>query len=193
MRIGVPKEIKTNEARVGLVPSAVAELTRRGHEVLVETDAGLGSGMTNADYEAAGARIVPTADEVWSAAEMIVKVKEPQAAERRKLSKGQVLFTYLHLAPDPEQTADLVASGATCIAYETVTSPYGGLPLLAPMSEVPDGLPRKWAPIAWNGHKAAVASCSAVCQACPRQRSSSWAVVFPAHMRQRSPWAWVPM
>jgi len=136
MRIGVPKEIKTNEARVGLVPSAVAELTRRGHEVLVETDAGLGSGMTNADYEAAGARIVPTADEVWSAAEMIVKVKEPQAAERRKLSKGQVLFTYLHLAPDPEQTADLVASGATCIAYETVTSPYGGLPLLAPMSEV---------------------------------------------------------
>ncbi|WP_137389922.1 alanine dehydrogenase [Rhodoligotrophos defluvii] len=136
MRIGVPKEIKANEARVGLVPASVAELTRRGHEVVVETAAGLGSGMTDADYEAAGARIAPSADEVWSSAEMIVKVKEPQAAERRKLSKGQVLFTYLHLAPDAEQTADLVASGATCIAYETVTGPNGGLPLLAPMSEV---------------------------------------------------------
>ncbi|MEZ5841220.1 MAG: alanine dehydrogenase [Hyphomicrobiales bacterium] len=136
MRIGVPKEIKNHEYRVGLVPGSVRELIDHGHEVVVETGAGLGAGLSDADYEAVGARILPGADAVFSAAEMIVKVKEPLAVERARLSKGQVLFTYLHLAPDPEQTEDLVKSGATCIAYETVTSPTGTLPLLTPMSEV---------------------------------------------------------
>ncbi|MFZ5508983.1 MAG: alanine dehydrogenase [Pseudomonadota bacterium] len=136
MIIGVPKEIKVREYRVGLVPASVRELTDRGHRVLVETGAGLGIGCTDAHYEAAGATIVPGAADVFGRAEMIVKVKEPQAIERQRLKPGQVLFTYLHLAPDPEQARDLLQSGATCIAYETVTSPAGGLPLLAPMSEV---------------------------------------------------------
>jgi alanine dehydrogenase len=136
MRIGVPKETKDHEYRVGLIPSSVAELVRHGHELAIEAGAGLGSGLTDREYQTAGATIVSSADAIWSNSDLIVKVKEPLAAERRKLAKGQVLFTYLHLAPDPEQTADLLASGATCIAYETVTSPSGGLPLLAPMSEV---------------------------------------------------------
>ncbi len=136
MRIGVPREIKDHEDRVGMVPGAVHELVAKGHEVLVEHDAGRNIGLTDADYVAAGAKIAPDADTVWSQAEMIVKVKEPLAVERKKLRRGQVLFTYLHLAPDPEQAKDLIASGATCIAYETVTSPAGTLPLLQPMSEV---------------------------------------------------------
>jgi alanine dehydrogenase len=136
MVIGVPKEIKVREYRVGLVPSSVRELTAHGHQILVETGAGQGIGMTDAHYEAAGATVAQTAAEVFERAELIVKVKEPQAAERKRLRPGQVLFTYLHLAPDREQARDLLASGATCIAYETVTSPWGGLPLLAPMSEV---------------------------------------------------------
>jgi alanine dehydrogenase len=136
MLVGVPKEIKVREYRVGITPTNVRELTSHGHQVLVETGAGEGIGMDDAAYEAAGATIAKTAKDVFAKAEMIVKVKEPQASERKMLRKGQVLFTYLHLAPDPEQAKDLVASGATCIAYETVTSPQGGLPLLAPMSEV---------------------------------------------------------
>lgn len=136
MRIGVPKEIKNNEFRVGLVPSSVAELVHNGHQVTIETNAGNGAGVTDADYVAAGAKIAANADEIFANSDMIVKVKEPLAVERKKLKKGQILFTYLHLAPDPEQTKDLLASGATCIAYETVTSPTGGLPLLTPMSEV---------------------------------------------------------
>ena len=136
MLIGVPKEIKVREYRVGLTPTSVRELSALGHHVIVERDAGAGIGMDDADYERAGATIVATAREVFDRAEMIVKVKEPQAAERKMLRPEHVLFTYLHLAPDPEQTADLIKSGATCIAYETVTSPAGGLPLLAPMSEV---------------------------------------------------------
>jgi alanine dehydrogenase len=136
MLIGVPKEIKTREYRVGLTPSSVREVAAHGHKVLVETKAGEGIGATDADYEKAGATIAKTAPEIFKAADMIVKVKEPQAAERKMLRRDQVLFTYLHLAPDPAQTTDLVASGATCIAYETVTSAAGGLPLLAPMSEV---------------------------------------------------------
>jgi alanine dehydrogenase len=136
MIIGVPKEIKVREYRVGLVPASVRELTAQGHEVLVETNAAQGIGVSDADYEAAGAVVAKTAAEVFEKAELIVKVKEPLAVERKRLRKDQVLFTYLHLAPDREQAADLVASGATCIAYETVTSPSGGLPLLAPMSEV---------------------------------------------------------
>jgi alanine dehydrogenase len=136
MLVGVPREIKVREYRVGLVPASVRELVAHGHKVLVETGAGQGIGMSDADYEAAGANVARSAAEVFEKAELVVKVKEPLAAERRRLRPGQVLFTYLHLAPDREQAQDLVASGATCIAYETVTSPSGGLPLLAPMSEV---------------------------------------------------------
>ncbi|MDH3597354.1 MAG: alanine dehydrogenase [Rhodospirillales bacterium] len=136
MLIGVPKEIKNHEYRVGLIPSSVGELVHNGHQVIMETNAGNGIGMSDADYEAAGASIVGTPDEVFQRADMVIKVKEPQADERKKLRPGQILFTYLHLAPDPEQTKDLVESEAVCIAYETVTGPTGGLPLLAPMSEV---------------------------------------------------------
>jgi len=136
MLVGVPKEIKDNEYRVAIVPSTVRELSDKGHQVLVETGAGLGAGLPDADYEAAGAQITANADEVFAKAELIVKVKEPLAAERKKLHRGQVLFTYLHLAPDREQSEQLMASGVTAIAYETVTSPQGTLPLLTPMSEV---------------------------------------------------------
>jgi alanine dehydrogenase len=136
MRIGVPKEIKNNEFRVGLVPASVREVTNRGHEVFVETNAGIGIGMTDDDYIDAGAQILADAQSIFDRAEMIVKVKEPQAVERAMLRSDQVLFTYLHLAPDAPQTEDLVKSGATCIAYETVTDRHGRLPLLAPMSEV---------------------------------------------------------
>jgi len=136
MLIGVPREIKSQEYRVGLTPASVRELTAHGHQVVVEHDAGAGINTADSVYETAGASIAGKAEEVFDRAEMIVKVKEPQAAERRRLRPGQILFTYLHLAPDPEQTRDLVESGAICIAYETVTAPGGGLPLLAPMSEV---------------------------------------------------------
>lgn len=136
MLIGVPKEIKNHEYRVGMTPTSVKEAVRHGHEVWVEANAGSGIGASDADYTAAGGKIIATAAEIFAKADMIVKVKEPQAAERKMLRPGQILYTYLHLAPDPEQTKDLVASGAVCIAYETVTSPRGGLPLLAPMSQV---------------------------------------------------------
>ena len=136
MRIGVPKEIKNHEYRVGLIPSSVLELVHHGHEVVVQEGAGLGAGLSDADYIAAGATILATADEIFASADMIVKVKEPQADERRKLRAGQILFTYLHLAPDEAQTRDLIDSGAVCIAYETVTAANGSLPLLTPMSEV---------------------------------------------------------
>ena len=136
MKIGCPKEIKPQEFRVGVTPTTASEAVRHGHDVIVETGAGAGAGFTDADYAAHGARIFPDAAAVFEEAEMIVKVKEPQVVERARLREGQVLFTYLHLAPDPEQTRDLLASGATCIAYETVTDGRGGLPLLAPMSEV---------------------------------------------------------
>lgn len=136
MKIGCPKEIKPQEFRVGMTPNAVKEAVEQGHQVVVETQAGIGAGFTDADYEAAGAVILGTADEVFAQAEMIVKVKEPQPVERKRLREGQILFTYLHLAPDPEQTRDLLDSGVTAIAYETVTDDRGGLPLLAPMSEV---------------------------------------------------------
>jgi alanine dehydrogenase len=136
MRVGVPKEIKNHEYRVGLTPAAVRELTARGHEVFVETKAGDAIDLTDELYAKAGAKILPTAPDVFGTADMIVKVKEPQPVEIAMLKKGQTLFTYLHLAPDPEQTKGLLASGAVCIAYETVTDPHGGLPLLAPMSEV---------------------------------------------------------
>lgn len=136
MKIGCPTEIKPQEYRVGVTPNAAHEAVQHGHELLIQAGAGAGAGFTDEDYTVAGARIIDTAEEVFATADMIVKVKEPQAAERKMLREGQVLFTYLHLAPDPAQTKDLMESGATCIAYETVTDSRGGLPLLAPMSEV---------------------------------------------------------
>ncbi|SDL67702.1 alanine dehydrogenase [Pseudomonas indica] len=136
MRIGVPKEIKNHEYRVGLTPQSVAELTGLGHEVSVQTQAGAAIGFFDEDYQAAGARIARDADEVFDVAELIVKVKEPLAEERARLRPEHTLFTYLHLAPDRAQTDELIASGAVCIAYETVTDAQGRLPLLAPMSEV---------------------------------------------------------
>jgi alanine dehydrogenase len=136
MLVGVPKEIKDNEFRVGMTPAAIAELVHHGHKALVEKGAGAGSGSPDQEYERAGAELVDTPAEIFARAEMVVKVKEPLAAERRLLRRGQILFTYLHLAPDLPQTRDLIASGAVCIAYETVTDPRGRLPLLTPMSEV---------------------------------------------------------
>jgi alanine dehydrogenase len=136
MKIGVPKEIKTLEFRVGMTPAGVHEVISEGHEVVVETNAGMGIGESDADYEAVGATVVATPEEVFAAADMIVKVKEPQLNECAMLRPDQVLFTYLHLAPDPDQTAALVKSGTTAIAYETVTADDGSLPLLTPMSEV---------------------------------------------------------
>jgi alanine dehydrogenase len=136
MLIGVPKEIKNHEYRVGMTPTSVREAVRHGHRVWVQTQAGAGIGSSDTDYENAGAKIIDAAEEIFAKADMIVKVKEPQAAERAMLRAGQILYTYLHLAPDPEQTKDLVKSGAICIAYETVTGARGGLPLLAPMSQV---------------------------------------------------------
>ena len=136
MRIGVPKEIKTLEFRVGMTPAGAHEMVHDGHEVFVETNAGAGIGVTDADYEAAGAKVLGSAEAVFEKAEMIVKVKEPQLNECEMLRPGQVIFTYLHLAPDPKQTEALVKSGTTAIAYETVTADDGSLPLLVPMSEV---------------------------------------------------------
>ncbi|OIQ29161.1 MAG: alanine dehydrogenase [Alphaproteobacteria bacterium MedPE-SWcel] len=136
MKIGCPTEIKPQEFRVGMTPDAAREAVAHGHQVMIQSGAGQGAGFSDEDYIAAGAALLETAKEIFAGADMIVKVKEPQAVEREILRDGQVLFTYLHLAPDPQQTRDLLASGATCIAYETVTDDRGGLPLLAPMSEV---------------------------------------------------------
>ncbi len=136
MLIGIPKEIKNHEYRVGMTPESVAEAVHHGHQVLVEDCAGSGIGATNEHYRNAGASIIDSAEEIFSTADMIIKVKEPQASERACLKEDQLLFTYLHLAPDPEQTNDLLKSGATCIAYETITDVHGTLPLLKPMSQV---------------------------------------------------------
>jgi alanine dehydrogenase len=136
MLIGLPKEIKNHEYRVGLTPASVRELTHHGHQVLVQNGAGSGIGMSDEQYRAAGATLAEDAASIFAKADMIVKVKEPQPVECAMLRPGQILYTYLHLAPDPEQTKALVKSGAICIAYETITGPGGGLPLLAPMSEV---------------------------------------------------------
>ncbi|HEX7647427.1 MAG TPA: alanine dehydrogenase, partial [Noviherbaspirillum sp.] len=136
MLIGVPKEIKNHEYRVGLTPSSVRELTSRGHQVIVQKNAGTAIGLADEQYVAAGATLSDSAADIFARADMIVKVKEPQPVECAMLRKDQILYTYLHLAPDPEQTKALVKSGAVCIAYETITGQGGGLPLLAPMSEV---------------------------------------------------------
>ena len=136
MKVGVPTEIKTDEYRVAMTPSGVRELTQHGHEVVIQTGAGNGSAISDEDYVAQGALMLPDADAVFQQADMVVKVKEPQAVEIARLRSGQTLFTYLHLAPDPDQTRGLIESGATCIAYETVEDAQGRLPLLAPMSEI---------------------------------------------------------
>ena len=136
MRVGTPTETKVAERRVGLTPASVRELVAHGHDVFAQRGAGSGIGAADEQYEAVGARLVDTAEELFAAAELIVKVKEPQPAERAMLGPGHILFAYLHLAPDPAQTDDLVASGAACVAYETVTDEHGRLPLLAPMSKV---------------------------------------------------------
>ena len=136
MQVGLPKEIKNHEYRVGLTPASVHELSSHGHQVLVQRGAGADIGLSDAQYVAAGATLAPDAATVFAQADMIVKVKEPQPQECALLRPGQILYTYLHLAPDPAQTAALIQSGAVCIAYETITGPGGGLPLLAPMSEV---------------------------------------------------------
>ncbi len=136
MKIGCPKEIKNKEFRVGLIPPVVNELVKLGHSVSIQTGAGIGSGFSDQEYREVGAKIVTDATDIFSESEMLVKVKEPQQSERALLKKDQILFTYLHLAPDPDQTKDLISSNVTAIAYETVTDDKGGLPLLAPMSEV---------------------------------------------------------
>ena len=136
MIVGIPKEIKNHEYRIGMTPAGVRELINRGHQVLVETEGGAGVGFDNASYEAVGAQIVASPEDIFAAADMIIKVKEPQPNECRMLRSGQILFTYLHLAPDPDQAQLLLESGVSAIAYETVTNAKGGLPLLAPMSEV---------------------------------------------------------
>ncbi len=136
MLVGVPKEIKNHEYRVGMTPSSVQEMVANGHSVVVQKNAGAGIGASDADYKSSGASIIDDAADIFAKADMIVKVKEPQPAECAMLREGQILYTYLHLAPNPEQTKALIASGAACIAYETVTAPQGGLPLLAPMSKV---------------------------------------------------------
>lgn len=153
MRVGVPKEIKNHEYRVGLVPGSVREYVANGHEVLVQTGAGAGIKASDADYEAAGAKIAPDAASVFSSSDMIVKVKEPQPSEWVQLREDQILYTYLHLAPDPEQSRGLMESGVTAVAYETVTDPRGGLPLLAPMSEVAGRLSIQAAAYALTAHQ----------------------------------------
>ena len=153
MRVGVPKEIKNSEYRVGLVPGSVREYVANGHEVLVETGAGAGIKVSDADYQAAGAKIAPDAKTVFATSDMIVKVKEPQPSEWVQLREGQILYTYLHLAPDAKQARGLMESGVTAVAYETVTDPRGGLPLLAPMSEVAGRLSIQAAAYALTAHQ----------------------------------------
>jgi len=184
MHIGVPKEIKNHEYRVGLTPSSVREIVAHGHSVDVETGAGAGIGATDDAYRAAGAQVAPSAEAVFAAADMIVKVKEPQAPERALLRRGQILFTYLHLAPDPEQCADLVRSNAVCIAYETVTQRGGGLPLLAPMSEVAGRMSIQAGAFSLE-RTVARASCLAGWRACPPRRLWSWALAWSAPMPRR--------
>ena len=180
MLVGVPKEIKDNEYRVGIVPSTVRELTENGHQVVIERQAGTGAGFGDADYKTAGAEIVSDGDAVFARAELIVKVKEPLATERKKLSREQVLFTYLHLAPDRAQTEELMATGVTAIAYETVTSQQGTLPLLMPMSEVAGRMSGR---IAWKKRMADVGCSLPARRALPPQPSSSSVVVSQGRTR----------
>jgi alanine dehydrogenase len=193
MLVGVPKEIKDNEYRVGIVPSTVRELAEKGHTVMIETQAGAGAGFEDADYRSAGGEILLTGDDVFGRAEFIMKVKEPLASERKKLSRGQVLFTYLHLAPDRAQTEDLMATGVTAIAYETVTSQQGTLPLLMPMSEIAGRMAPQVGAHYLEKENGGRGVLLAVHRASPLRLSSSSAVVSQGRTRLRSLPAWEPM
>ncbi len=193
MKIGVPKEIKNHEYRVGMTPSSVREATAHGHSVMVQANAGEGIGASDDDYRSMGATIIDEPADIFAAADMIVKVKEPQSDERKMLREGQILFTYLHLAPDPEQTKDLVESGATCIAYETVTSPFGGLPLLAPMSKVAGRMAIQAGAHCLEHHMAGKAFCSGAFRALTGARSLFWVPASWANMRQPLRWVWARM
>ncbi len=170
MFIGVPKEIKVHEYRVGLTPDSAREFVTHGHKVIVETKAGAGIGCSDDDYRAIGAEIAATAGEVFQKAEMIVKVKEPQAPERKMLKEGQLLFTYLHLAPDPDQTRELVDSGAVCVAYETVTNAQGGLPCWRPCPRWRAGCRSRREPGRWRRRTAEKAFFWVACPAWLRPR-----------------------
>lgn len=165
MLVGVPKEIKNHEYRVGLTPGSVRELVRHGHRVIVQRGAGTAIGLHDVDYSAAGAELAESAAEVFARGELIVKVKEPQADECRQLRPEQTLFTYLHLAPDPRQAGLLLASGVTAIAYETVTDRAGGLPLLTPMSEVAGRMAIQVGAANLESRAAGRACCSVACRA----------------------------
>ena len=184
MRVGVPREIKPHEYRVGLTPGSVREYGAAGHQVVVEAGAGAGIGADDEAYRRAGATVVGAAAEVFASCEMIVKVKEPQATEWVQLREGQILFTYLHLAPDPDQARGLLASGCTAIAYETVTDVKGGLPLLAPMSEVAGRLSIRLQARRCSGMQAGAGSCSAAFPACRRREWSSSAAEWSARTRR---------
>ncbi len=170
MKVGVAREIKSDEYRVALTPAGAYELTRRGHDVLIETGAGLGSAFADGDYERVGARI-GSVEEVWGGSELVLKVKEPIAAEYGRLREGLTLFTYLHIAADEQLTRALIESGVTAVAYETVETTRGALPLLAPMSEVAGRLAPRRAPTSSRSPSAAAASCSAACPASRPARS----------------------
>ena len=193
MLVGVPKEIKDNEYRVGIVPSTVRELTDKGHQVLVETGAGVGAGLPDGDYQAAGAEIVSDADAVFSRAELIVKVKEPLAAERKKLRRGQVLFAYLHLAPDRALSEELMAAGVTAIAYETVTSHKARCHCSRQCRKSPAAWRRMSARTAWKKRMAAAECYSPAYQASLRRALLFSAAASRERTRRRSPLAWVPM
>ena len=186
MRIGVPKEIKNHEYRVGMVPAGVRDLVAAGHQVFVQSTAGAGIGVDDAAYAAAGAKIVTTAKESFDTADLIVKVKEPQLAECKMLRPGQMLFTYLHLAADAEQAKALMASGATAIAYETVTSPDGSLPLLTPMSEVAGRMSVQVGAASLQKANGGRVCCSVACLALRPRRSSFSAAACRARVRPKS-------
>ena len=164
MIIGIPKEIKNNENRVGLTPSGTKELTKRGHRVFVQATAGVNSGFPDKDYVAAGAEMLPTIEDVYAKAEMIIKVKEPIAPEYKLIRKGQLVFTYFHFASSEPLTLAMIESGAVCCAYETVEAPDRSLPLLIPMSEVAGRMSTQEDVISWRSRAAARANCSAACR-----------------------------
>jgi alanine dehydrogenase len=177
MLVGVPREVKDNEFRVGLTPSAIRELVAHGHRVVVESGAGSAIDLDDDRYQAAGAEIVEEAAEVFGRAEMVVKVKEPQPSEIAMLRDGQVLFTYLHLAPDLAQTRALLKAGCVAVAYETVTDERGGLPLLAPMSEVA-GCRSRPEPMPWRKRPVVGECCWAACRACRLPGWSCWVAAW---------------
>ena len=185
MNIGCPKEIKVHEYRVGLVPAGVRELATHGHEVMVETNAGAGIGISDEAYRAAGASVLPDAKSVFARADMVVKVKEPLLPECAQLRRGQILFTYLHLAADAEQAKALAKSGVTAIAYETVTAPDRSLPLLTPMSEVAGRMSIRSVQPRCRKQTEASAYCSAAYRASRPRVSSSWAAASREPMRPR--------